>query len=248
MTATTSRPAPPPPVSGNGRAPAGVRVGVGTTRRVPWIMLGLLLTAGASLAFLAALGSRGERVSVVAAAHDLQPGQPVALGDLRTVTINADVDVPVVSADQASTLVGRVPVAPLSSGTLITSTMLAEGTTVAEGETVVGANLAPGEIPGPDLLAGDRVALVEVASTNAAESSSPTVLSMGSVYSIDELSDKGDVLVALRVPLDSGAAVANAAGQKRLRLLLVPPGATLEQMRASLGSTSTETTDTSRPG
>ena len=39
-------------------------------------------------------------------------------------------------------------------------------------------------------------------------------------------------LDAVRVPIDRGASVANAAGQKRLRLLLVPPDASPEQLAA----------------
>lgn len=241
MTATATRPVPPPPVRGNGHVPAGQRVGVGKARRVSWVMLGLLLTAGACLAFLATLASRGERVSVVAASHDLPPGKPVALTDLRTVTINADSELKTVSAERAGDLVGRMPAAPLAAGSLVNGDLFVGGSAVEGGQTVVGAALRPGEIPGVDLRSGDRVALIQIAPPNATESGDAQVLAIGTVYSVDHAKDTGDVIVAVRVPLDRGAAVANAAGQKRLRLTLVPSDAKPEDLQSEVHSSPAST-------
>ncbi len=104
-------------------------------------MLGLLLTAGAALAFIVVLSSAGDRVTVIAAAHDLQPGQPIKASDLRTVSLGADDSVRTLAADRASDLVGRVPLAPLSSGTVLHAGLFAAGSDLAVGETVVGAAL-----------------------------------------------------------------------------------------------------------
>jgi len=245
MTAAATRPVPPPPICGNGHLPAGQRVGVGKARRVSWVMLGLLLTAGACLAFLATLASRGERVSLVAASHDLQPGRPITLSDLRTVTINADAELKSVAAERAEDLVGRVPAVPLAAGTLLNGDLFVGGSAVEAGQTVVGADLRPGEIPGGDLRSGDRVALIQISPPNATESGDAEVLTIGTVYSVDHAKDTGDVIVAVRVPLDRGAAVANAAGQKRLRLTLVPSDARAEDLHSEIPSSPSSTAPTS---
>ena len=228
--ATAPTRVPAPPERSNGSSPAGQRVGVGRQRRISWIMLGLLLTAGAALAFIVVLSSAGNRVTVVAAAHDLQPGQPIKASDLRTVSLGADDSVRTLAADRASDLVGRVPLAPLSSGTVLHAGLFATGSDLAAGETVVGAALRPGELPGANLRPGDRVALVRVASNNPTDAGESSVLGVGTIYSVAVPKDAGDIVVGVRVPIDRGAGVANAAGQKRLRLLLVPPDTSADQL------------------
>lgn len=235
MTTTITKPVrPPPPPSSNGSAPAGQRVGVGHQRRVSWVMLGLLLVAGASLAFLLVVSAAGDRASVVTAARDLKPGEVVKLSDLRSVSITADSSLKTMPASQAGDLVGRVPLAPLSAGTLLQPGLFSAASDVAAGETVVGASFKPGDVPGQNLRPGDHVALVQVASSNATDAGGSSVLTIGTVYTVDTTKE-GNLVVSLRVPLDRGAAVANAAGQNRLRLLLVPADTSEDQLGGSAG-------------
>jgi hypothetical protein len=168
----------------------------------------------------------------VAAARDLQPGQQIKAADLRVVSIGADDSVKALSADRATDLVGRLPLAPLAGGTLLHAGLFAAGSDLGANETVVGAALRPGDVPGSNVRPGDRVALVQVASTNPTDSGQSTVLAVGTIYSLTTPKDSGDIVVAVRVPIERGASVANAAGQKRLRLLLVPPDASPEQLAA----------------
>jgi len=249
LTATATRPVPPPP-TGNGRRPAGQTVGVGTRRRMSWVVLGILLTAGAALAFVTVLTASGARTPVLVAARDLQPGRPVDINDFRTVNVAVDGTMATIPAEQAGQLVGRTPIAPIPGGALVHPAAFGTGSGVQEGETIVGTSFKVGELPTSAIRAGDHVALIEVASNNPNGDGGASVLGVGDVHGVDTVKDTGEVAVSVRVPLSQGAAVANAAAQKRLRLVLVAPDALPEQLQVTVRNhdgSSTAGTAPSRP-
>jgi len=116
-----------------------------------------------------------------------------------------------------------------------------------DGETVVAASLQPGEVPTKNLRAGDRVAAVQVASGTTSGAEPSRLLAIGTVYALASDAKDPDVVVSIRVSLAEGAPIANAAGQKRLRLMLVPPGATTEALTSQLAAEQPATTPPPSP-
>lgn len=230
--------APPPPPTGEVRHQSGTTPVWTKRRKTSWITLGLMLTAGASLSGVLLLNAAGSRVNVLVASHDLAAGQAVKASDLRSVSIVPDEGLKVIPASKAAEFVGRVPIAGLSAGTLLNADLFSGASALEAGETIVSASFAAGDVPGGSVHAGDRVALVQVTGANATAAETSRVLAVGSVHS-SEVSRSGDVAISLRVPLDRGAAIANAAGQKRLHLLLVPQGTSTDQFPPPDGTTGT---------
>ena len=118
-----------------------------------------LICLGGVLAAFAWTATSATR-AVVAVRDEVQRGQVIEAGDLMTVQVSVDPALRTVPAAQLATLVGRRAATDLAAGTLLTANQVTDQTLPSSGQSLVGVALPPGQLPGEELVAGDRVRVV----------------------------------------------------------------------------------------
>ncbi len=212
--------------AGNGTAAAVPGLVQPRQRKVPWVVLGVLIVAGAALAFGVWSSALGERQTVVVAAREITAGTVIAAADLRTARLAVDGDVGFVAATRSGSLVGRLAAVTIPAGGLVHPGQVTDGSLLGPGEAVVGVSLAPGAVPTPNLRAGDRVDVVAVsdpARPAGGDDDGSGVIASAEVFAMVALDDASRaVVVSLSLPVGDAPAVADAAGAGRVRLVLLP--------------------------
>ena len=203
-----------------------------TKRRPSWVLGGVVLVGLAALLGAYVFASVTDTLQVTVAANDLEPGEVIDAGDLRVVEMGRTGDLRAILADQQDLIIGQSPRALIPAGTLLnTGLFIAPDDVVPAGQVVVGAAFSAGEVPTPNLAAGERVALLAVRELTIGASTSEDrveadVLGEATVWSVtgEAAADGGTsdrVWVALLVSEDLQAAVAQSAADGRLRLSLL---------------------------
>jgi hypothetical protein len=196
-----------------------------------------MLVLGSVLAGLTLAGQLGRRVTVLQAARDIEVGQVVGAGDLQAVDVAVDSPVQMVAAQDQSSLVGLTATGRLPAGSLVSPADFEAGTGLAAGQVVIGAVLAPGELPRPDLRVGDRVRLIQVAGASApasGDAAGTVVLGEAKIFSLTGGSNPGTAsaatvessgqFVSLAVAESLAGKVAQASAGRALRLVYLPGG------------------------
>jgi Flp pilus assembly protein CpaB len=196
--------------------------------KLSWVALGLAVVLAGGLFGAIALARVADRSPVLALAMPIERGEMLTDEHLRIVNVAADELLPLVSADSRRALVGQTATGPLPAGSLVTRDQFSDGPQVPAGSSVVGLALQPGEYPITALAPGDRVEVVRTPDPTGARSddggSGASVLTDDAeVYAVGPLSETSvGLMVSLTVPQDSGPAIAAAAAEGRVRLVLVP--------------------------
>ena len=195
-----------------------------STKRMPWIALGLLLVFGSGLAFAAWSRATSTRVVVLVASNDVAAGQTVGDDMVTTTEVEVGPGVHTLSAGERAAVVGQVARGPIPAGTLLSPQMVTDGDAVPAGQAVVGAVLAPGAYPTAALRPGDPVQLIEAAGSG--ESNQPRTLGAARVWAITSPDAPGasGLFVSLLVPQDRAVDATSAAARQQLRLVLVGSG------------------------
>jgi hypothetical protein len=136
----------------------------GSGRRVPYLAAGVLLVVAGVAGVLITLVQVGQRSPVLVLARPLVVGQLLATGDLRVVSMSADPDVDVVTADQSRMVVGQPVSYSLPAGVVLSRTVLGAPQTPPAGQGVVAVAAAPGQFP-PQLAPGTTVSIIYNART-----------------------------------------------------------------------------------
>jgi Flp pilus assembly protein CpaB len=171
------------------------------------------LTAAAVATALPVLApSPPDTTSVVAAGHDLVPGQVLTADDLRTVSLPKAPDGAITDL---SALVGRSVAGPVRRGEPLTDVRLL-GAGLVQGADLVAAQVRLADPAGAALLhAGDRVDVLSVPTDGSAETAR-TVASGLSVLSVPTADDGDGALVVLATTPEVAARLAAAAVGSRL--------------------------------
>lgn len=135
------------PVRRTGRTPRTLRATVGA----------VTVAAGALMGWLTA-ATAAQRTPVLIAAHQLQPGQVLTDGDLRTVEAVAGDSWGALSADRRDTVVGRTVAYPLVAGSPITAQVIGPPAWPPADKAVVAVRVQPGE--GPPVQPGQTIGVV----------------------------------------------------------------------------------------
>lgn len=219
--------------STNGRVDLPVASVASPTKRKPtWVLFGALLVGLSAVVGAWVFTATSERMSVVTAAHDIEPGEVLSASDLRVVEIGRSGELRAVLSDQQELVIGRAARGPIPAGTVLNVDLFASADQVIpNGSAVVGASLEPGAAPIADLRPGDRVDLLGVervqgvpAVESADDGPTANVLASGTVWSIEppaSNSASSKVWVAIVVPIESQGVVAQAAADGLLRLSLI---------------------------
>lgn len=197
-------------------------------RRPSWVLLGVVLVGVSALTGAWVFAATSERMSVMVAGRDIDPGEIVTASDLRVVEIGGSGTLRAVQPDQQDLIVGQAARGPIPAGTVMNTGLVAgAGEVIPAGQVVVGASLEPGAAPITTLQSGDRVTLLGVAKQVANQdlsSAAASVLATGTVWSIEPATSgsvSSKLLVALLVPAEAQTVVAQAAADGRLRLSLL---------------------------
>jgi Flp pilus assembly protein CpaB len=195
--------------------------------KLSWVALGLAVVLAGGLFGAITLARVADRAPVLAMAMPIERGETLTDDHLRVVNVAADEQLPLVSADDRAQLVGLTATGPLPAGNLVTREQFSDGPQVADGFSVVGLALQPGEYPIAALTPGDRVEVVRTPDPTGARSDAGSGASVltddAEVYAVGPLSEtSAGLMVSLTVPQDTGPAIAAAAAEGRVRLVLVP--------------------------
>ncbi len=190
--------------------------------QVPQLVVAVLVVTVSALAGVVVFSQASAREPVLAMANPVERGQVLAAEDLRVVYVASDDPVATVPATGIGTLVGRMAVADLEEGTIVTPAFFVDRELVESGDGVVGLALSPGEYPTLRLAPGDVVDVIE---TGGAFGEAGGVLAAGAVvFEVAELGTQGSRFVSLRMPAGTAAEVARAAATGTVRLVLVGSG------------------------
>jgi predicted RecA/RadA family phage recombinase len=183
------------------------------------ILIGCLVTLGSAFAVAVLYSDAGERRPVLALAQPVAAGQAIEAHDLREVMVATDGGVNTVAARDRADVIGRTASVPLAAGALLTEEQLGDTPLLDPSQAVFGAVLAEGSYP-VELRAGDRVLLYELPATT--ETASPAEAVRATVVAVRDGQASGSISATLSVAAGDAGAMATAAGQDRLILVLAP--------------------------
>jgi hypothetical protein len=196
------------------------RVGHGfepAARRRTRIAAGAALAAVAIGGNLIAYSQLDGSEAVLQTVRDVPAGAQITADMLRTVDIDADSSVNVVSADRLDSLVGAYAKVRLVSGSLVTSQSLQSAPLVAPGSSVVAIPVADGSLP-----AGLRERVPVLLVIPGRTDDAPVVSVPGRVVGLPVETSSALGLRSLSVEVGAGDATTVAAADD-VRVVLVEP-------------------------
>ena len=231
MSTTTRQGGPATDDGHRSRTPVGLRLdppqGQARRPKLSWIALGLAVILAGGLFGAITLARVAERTPVLALAESIERGQTLTAEHLRVVEVAVDDQFPLVPAEERSTLVGLTAISSLPADSLLTHGQFSDGPRVDPGWSVVGLALQPGEYPTRSLAAGDAVEVVRTPDPAMARSDSGAgavvLTDAAEVFAVEPLSETSpNLMVSLTVPREVAPAIAAAAAEGRVRLVMVP--------------------------
>ena len=135
----------------------------GRRRRVPHLVVGLLLVVSCVAGVVVLSQQLSERHPVLVLARPVTAGQVLSAADVAQVMVAADAGVAMVGAERLGEMLGRPAALDLRPGMLLGEELLGLAEAPAAGEAVVALAVEPGRYP-PHLQAGSSVLVVPVSS------------------------------------------------------------------------------------
>jgi SAF domain len=183
----------------------------------------------------------GDRVSVLALAHDVPQGQVVTKADLAVVGISLSGALTPVTADDVGLVVGRTAAVSLVRGTLLSRSELNVQKGLAKGKAIVGVATKAGQLPAGGVAIGDTVNVILTGSPATLEGgvSVPTpssasatgsqveigaVLAQGATVAgvaLPQSSSPDTIVVSVLIPSSLAPLVASASAAGQAALVLV---------------------------
>lgn len=184
--------------------------------RVSELLVGAALAVGCALAAVLWHANATQRDPVLALAADVSRGEMVEASDVRVVYVGSDERLVTLGRHQAPLVVGRVAVADLRAGTILTTAHVADAQTVEAGEGVVGLALDPGQFPAMGLAPGDLVNVV-----TAGDGAGTVLAEAAVVFAVEDLGGQGRRFISIRTSEEAANGIAGAAQAAPIRLVLV---------------------------
>lgn len=147
--------------------------GLPRRRRLPYLLLGVLLVLGCAAGGVVAATRLDHREAVLALARPVTVGQHLSPRDVREVSVSTDTGLAVVPAASKARVVGRPVAYSLPAGALLTKDLLGAAAVPPSGQAVAAVGLKAGQFP-PGLQPGDQVAVVIAPPGDAASSTAPS--------------------------------------------------------------------------
>lgn len=231
-TRTSGRPSVPPAAT-NGSRPrsttSGNAVGIGSAKRsAPMAIVGVAAVVVGAMIALVLYSGLDRRQTVLAVGRSVPAGGVITAEDLYQVKVAPAKGITPMPVSRAGEVVGQTAAVGLVQGTLLVKEQLGSPSTLQAGQAVVGLALKPGQAPAT-LRPGTRVEVIDtVKPTNAGDQPRPVVLTASAVVAPLEgaaqakPSANGITLVSLTMPAADAPAVAAAAMDGRVSLVVLP--------------------------
>lgn len=187
------------------------------SRRRARIAGGVALAAAAVGGNVLVYSNLDDRADVVQLVTDVRAGEVLTADALRVVEADLDPTVPVVTADQMSSVVGQYARVHLVSGSLLSPVVLQGTPLVAEGRSVVALELRPTRVP-TGLRERSHVDLIVLADDGS------VVHTPGRVVTRPDTADGITGVTTMSVEVDAAAAGALAVADDVRVVLLDPAG------------------------
>ncbi|MDR1386753.1 MAG: SAF domain-containing protein [Propionibacteriaceae bacterium] len=140
-------------------------------RRSPLaVALGGLLVVAGALISVGAYTQLSNAQEVIAVVAPVARGERLERGDLQVVRVGIDPALHLIPAEQMAQLIGQYAIWDLPQGSLVTVGAVGPSVVPHKGRAEVGLALAPGRLPGNQLVIGDQVRVVSVPDPGAADS------------------------------------------------------------------------------
>lgn len=147
--------------------PGALPRGRGGSRRLPHLLIGVLLVVVCVGGAVWWTSTAQERMPVLAIARPVQIGHVLEPADLRSIDVSFSAGVATVPAARSATMIGRPMATSLAPGALLTPDSVGAATIPAPGYAVSALGLKPGQFP-PELTPGTPVTVVVTAAATAA--------------------------------------------------------------------------------
>lgn len=191
------------------------------SRRISWVLLGVLLVAGAILAFVLVMLAGNERTPILVAGTEIEAGSVIEVSDVVVAQVAAT-DVNFVTRAERDLVVGQRARTSISAGTPLTPELIVEADRLPAGQAVVGAVLTAGEYPASAISLGDQVVLMNVPNQGSGRDDAVEI-GQATIWAIEPVAEQSEprFFISFVVPSELQLDVATAAGQGRLRVSLV---------------------------
>ena len=201
--------------AGKNGAPARL-TGAPRQRRVPYLLVGILLVLGCAAAGVVVALRLGHRVPALELARPVSVGQALTTQDVREVDVSAGTGLAVIPARSLAQVVGRPVAYSLPAGTLLTRQVLGAAQVPPAGQAVAAVGLKAGQVPS-GLQPGNHVTVVVEPDSNAAsgKADEPASLSWDAVVTNvkDDATDQTTVVSMQMAVEDARQLAAVPAGQ-----------------------------------
>ena len=194
--------------------------------RLPELAVGLVVLLACALGVVLWQLNATQKDPVLAVANAVARGEVIEADDLAVVYVSSDDPIAHLRRDESSRVVGRIALADLEAGALLTPGVVSDGPAVEAGQGIVGLSLEPGQVPTGRLRAGDLVNVVAgtppgAGDAEAANTDDGPLVEGAEVFAIEELTASGRLFVSLKMPEDDANRVAAAAERGPVRLVMV---------------------------
>ncbi|MEU5825617.1 SAF domain-containing protein [Streptomyces sp. NPDC047803] len=190
---------------------------------VAWTLAALV----GALVAISQVNRAGDRVEVLAVAHDVRAGQVVTASDVTTAQVAEDPALSPVPAADRSRIVGQRAAVDLRQGSLLTKSSVQGGGGLGDDLQVVGVEVKKGTAPRDELRPGDKVLAVvrpeqsAAGSTKSGPDPEPEYIE-ATVKSVGRTDATGSVVINLAVATTDGPQLAVKAAANRIALVRQP--------------------------
>ncbi|GAA1947464.1 SAF domain-containing protein [Kitasatospora viridis] len=187
-------------------------------RRPAVLAMSVALIAAGGLGGAVLYNSTGQRIAVLALAHDVPYGQALTPDDLVVARIASDPALAPISAGDLNRAVGRRATTDLHRGALLLAADLTGAVVVQPGMQEVGLPVHPSQLPAAGVQVGTQVEIVEVGDPGNGAPQTLTAV----VAQVGKPGDNQVIDVAVQ-PADAARLAQWAAGGK-YQIILAPKG------------------------
>ena len=173
-----------------------------------------------ALASMWAYQSTSDAHSVLAVRQTIERGDVITAEDLMTVNISVDPALKPLSADQASSVVGKHAALDMSAGGVVTQYQITEQALPAKGSSVVGIALTPGMLPANQVRVGDKVRVVVTPGQQGEMPTTQPDSIQAVVVGVAKDETTGNAIVNVQVPTNDGPMLAARAATGKVAIVL----------------------------
>ncbi|MFE9425474.1 SAF domain-containing protein [Kitasatospora sp. NPDC006697] len=184
-------------------------------RRPAVLAMSVALIAAGGLGGAVLYNSTGQRIAVLALAHDVPYGQALTPNDLVVARIASDPALAPVSADDLARAVGRRATTDLHKGALLLAADLTGAVVVQPGMQEVGLPVHASQLPAAGVQVGQQIEIVMVGDPNNGAPQTMTAV-------VAQIAKGGDGVIDVAVPPADAAKLAQWAANGKYQIILAP--------------------------